>query len=150
VHRDSAPRGRPQLVVHIFLHIAIRYMYHVMYSTTLTNLTRQKVYPQLIHHAFGNKLTTINHRSHRPSYAFVFTSRLTTMSSPTIKTRILIISDTHNAPLSSKEHGDPTPPFKSPLPSADLLIHCGDLTMTGELHEYHKTLDMLAEIDAPV
>jgi predicted MPP superfamily phosphohydrolase len=123
-----------------------------MYSTTLTNLTRQKVYPQFIHHAFGNKLTTITNRSHRPSYAF-FASEFTTtttMSSPTIKTRILIISDTHNAPLSSKEHGDPTPPFKSPLPSADLLIHCGDLTMTGELHEYHKTLDMLAEIDAPV
>jgi hypothetical protein len=74
----------------------------------------------------------------------------TNMSSPTIKTRILIISDTHNAPLSSKEDGEPTAPFKSPLPSADLLIHCGDLTMTGELHEYHKTLDMLAEIDAPV
>ena len=72
------------------------------------------------------------------------------MSNSTIKTRILIISDTHNAPLSSKEHGEPTPPFKAPLPSADLLIHCGDLTMTGELHEYHKTLDMLAEIDAPV
>jgi predicted MPP superfamily phosphohydrolase len=121
-----------------------------MYSTTLTNLTRRRNYPQLIHHAFGNILTTF---SHRPSYAFVFTSwfaTTTTMSSPTIKTRILIISDTHNAPLSSKEHGDPTPPFKSPLPSADLLIHCGDLTMTGELHEYHKTLDMLAEIDAPV
>jgi hypothetical protein len=74
----------------------------------------------------------------------------TTMSSSTIKTRILVISDTHNAPLSAKEHGHPTVPFESPLPSADLLIHCGDLTMTGELHEYHKTLDMLAEIDAPV
>lgn len=74
------------------------------------------------------------------------------MPSSTIKTRILIISDTHNAPLSSKEHdnGNPTAPFKSPLPSADLLIHCGDLTMTGQLDEYHKTLDMLAEIDAPV
>jgi hypothetical protein len=124
-----------------------------MYSTNLANLTRQNIYPQLVHHAFGNRLTTFYQRSHRPSYAFVFASRFTTtttMSSPTIKTRILIISDTHNAPLSSKEHGEPTLPFKSPLPSADLLIHCGDLTMTGELHEYHKTLDMLAEIDAPV
>ena len=123
-----------------------------MYYTNLINLTRQKVDPQLFRHAFGNRLTTFKHRSRRPGYAFVFASRFTTttMSNSTIKTRILIISDTHNAPLSSKEHGDPTPPFKSPLPSADLLIHCGDLTMTGELHEYHKTLDMLAEIDAPV
>jgi predicted phosphodiesterase len=68
----------------------------------------------------------------------------------TVKTRVLIISDTHNAPLSSREDANPTAPFKSPLPSADLLIHCGDLTMTGQLHEYHRTLDMLAEIDAPV
>jgi len=117
-----------------------------------TNLTKQRIHSQLNHHTFGNRLAAINHHYHRPSYAFLFASQLTTttMSSPTIKTRILIISDTHNAPLSSKEHGEPTAPFKSPLPSADLLIHCGDLTMTGELHEYHKTLDMLAEIDAPV
>ncbi|KAM0719665.1 hypothetical protein Q7P37_003796 [Cladosporium fusiforme] len=73
------------------------------------------------------------------------------MSPNTIKTRVLIISDTHNAPLSeSKGSRAPVPPFKSPLPSADLLIHCGDLTMTGQLDEYHKTLDMLKEIDAPV
>ena len=68
----------------------------------------------------------------------------------TVKTRVLVISDTHNAPLSSGNNADPIAPFKSPLPSADLLIHCGDLTMTGELDEYHKTLDMLLEIDAPV
>jgi predicted phosphodiesterase len=68
----------------------------------------------------------------------------------TIKTRVLIISDTHNAPLSRRNGAEPTAPFKSPLPSADLLIHCGDLTMTGQLDEYHRTLDMLAEIDAPV
>ena len=75
---------------------------------------------------------------------------LATMAS-TVRTRVLIISDTHNAPLSTKDDAPhPIAPFKSPLPSADLLIHCGDLTMTGKLEEYHKTLDMLAEIDAPV
>ncbi|KAL1585687.1 hypothetical protein WHR41_05957 [Cladosporium halotolerans] len=72
------------------------------------------------------------------------------MSQPTIKTRVLIISDTHNAPLSEKGDGKPIAPFKSPLPSADLLIHCGDLTMTGQQDEYHRTLDMLSEISAPV
>lgn len=64
-----------------------------------------------------------------------------------VKTRILIISDTHCAPLSGIS---PIPPFKSPLPKADLLIHCGDLTYNGGFKEYETTLDMLKEIDAPV
>lgn len=70
----------------------------------------------------------------------------------TVKTRILIISDTHCAQLSSKDNARafPAPPFSSPLPSADLLIHCGDLTYTGKIEEYHRALDMLKEIDAPV
>lgn len=69
-----------------------------------------------------------------------------------IKTKILIISDTHCAPLSKDSKGGrpPSPPFKSPLPSADLLIHCGDLTYNGETKQYHEALDMLKEIDAPV
>ena len=41
-------------------------------------------------------------------------------------------------------------PFRHPLPSADVLIHCGDLSIIGLPSEYHKTLDMLASIDAPV
>lgn len=74
------------------------------------------------------------------------------MASETIKTRILIISDTHCAALKHRQAKDnfPCPPFEAPLPSADLLIHCGDLTLTGELEEYHSTLDMLKEIDAPI
>lgn len=69
----------------------------------------------------------------------------------TVKTRVLIISDTHCAPLAQQNDGrQPFAPFKAPLPKADVLIHCGDLTMTGLEAEYHKTLDMLAQIDAPV
>lgn len=69
----------------------------------------------------------------------------------TVKTRVLIISDTHCAGLSEQEDQDPPVlPFKAPLPPADLLIHCGDLTLTGTEDEYHQTLDMLNEIDAPV
>ncbi|KAF2708479.1 ser/Thr protein phosphatase family protein [Pleomassaria siparia CBS 279.74] len=75
----------------------------------------------------------------------------TTTTSPSdeptrIKTRFLILSDTHNA--------SPYPPdtsnvgFRSPLPKADVLLHCGDLTMVGHLHEYQMALDMLASIDA--
>lgn len=60
------------------------------------------------------------------------------MAPKTVKTRVLIISDTHCASL------------KHPLPSADLLIHCGDLTYTGLPEQHHKALDMLEGIDAPV
>ncbi|EMC95045.1 hypothetical protein BAUCODRAFT_110250 [Baudoinia panamericana UAMH 10762] len=70
----------------------------------------------------------------------------------TVKTRLLIISDTHCAALRADDGSEkhPRPPFEAPLPSADVLIHCGDMTMTGEMDEYHQTLDMIREIDAPV
>ena len=67
------------------------------------------------------------------------------MAKDTVKTSILIISDTHaGAPHGA--FGATSPP----LPPADLLIHCGDLTMTGAAAEYEQTLDMLARIEAPV
>lgn len=66
----------------------------------------------------------------------------------TVNTRILIISDTHCAPLLNETGGER--PFSLPLPSADLLIHCGDLTNSGKVEEYHQALDMLKKIDAPV
>lgn len=69
----------------------------------------------------------------------------------TVKTRVLIISDTHCAALTSRDDSNPPfPPFKAPLPKADLLIHCGDLTYDGQLEQYERTLDMLKEVDAPV
>ncbi|KAK0295981.1 hypothetical protein LTS00_005266 [Friedmanniomyces endolithicus] len=71
---------------------------------------------------------------------------------PTIKTRILILSDTHCAALTQLRASDkcPQPPFKSPLPPADLLIFAGDMTTTGKPDQYHRCLDMLREIHAPV
>ncbi|KAK8200366.1 ser/Thr protein phosphatase family protein [Phyllosticta capitalensis] len=75
----------------------------------------------------------------------------------TVKTRILIISDTHSAPL--QPAAEPTNgagdknnarAFTSPLPAADVLLHCGDLTMIGRLDEYRACLDMLGSIDAPL
>jgi predicted phosphodiesterase len=64
-----------------------------------------------------------------------------------INTRFLVISDTHSAspeqnPESSKDVSRP------PLPKADVLLHCGDLTMIGHLYEYEKTLNLLSDIDA--
>lgn len=58
-------------------------------------------------------------------------------SASTVKTRFLIISDTHS-----------DQPFRQPLPKADVLLHCGDLTMIGKLDEYQSTLDMLRDCDA--
>lgn len=69
------------------------------------------------------------------------------MSTPTVKTRILIISDTHSTPLAPTTSPRP---FRQPLPPADVLIHCGDLTMYGLTSEYEATLDMLAGIEAKV
>lgn len=72
------------------------------------------------------------------------------MSEASIKTRVLIISDTHCAGLSKHGHAQPRPPFIFPLPKADVLIHCGDLTHEGTIEQYNRTLNMLKEIDAPV
>jgi predicted phosphodiesterase len=64
-----------------------------------------------------------------------------------IRTRFLVISDTHsNSPIQNATNNDVA--FRPPLPKADVLLHCGDLTMIGHLHEYEKTLDMLESIDA--
>jgi hypothetical protein len=65
-----------------------------------------------------------------------------------VKTRFLIISDTHNATLLPSTFHDH--PFREPLPSADVLLHCGDLTMIGYMEEYESTLSMLESIDAPL
>ena len=69
------------------------------------------------------------------------------MAAATVRTRILIISDTHTATLTAD---DASSPFSLPLPAVDLLIHCGDLTHTGRYDEYERTLDMLLAINAPV
>jgi len=70
------------------------------------------------------------------------------MSTPSrIKTRILILSDTHSA-TPSKNANDVHAAFRPPLPRADVLLHCGDLTMIGLLNEYETTLAMLRDIDA--
>ncbi|KAF2263203.1 Metallo-dependent phosphatase [Lojkania enalia] len=68
-----------------------------------------------------------------------------TASPSTVKTRFLIFSDTHNAtPITDAFN----PSFRQPQPKADVLLHCGDLTMVGKLHEYENTLNMLAGIEA--
>ncbi|KAI9713836.1 MAG: hypothetical protein M1820_000566 [Bogoriella megaspora] len=63
-----------------------------------------------------------------------------------IKTRILILSDTHGASLFPC--GDPTNAYREGLPKVDVVLHCGDLSRSGWLNEYENTLQMLAKLDA--
>ncbi|KAL2837760.1 metallophosphoesterase domain-containing protein [Aspergillus pseudoustus] len=60
-------------------------------------------------------------------------------SRPDIKTRFLIISDTHGHELPSTyaEH-------------ADVAIHCGDLTTESKIEEIRSAIDLLKSIDAPL
>ncbi|OAA46996.1 ser/Thr protein phosphatase family protein [Metarhizium rileyi] len=76
-----------------------------------------------------------------------------------IKTRILIISDTH----ATSPHPPPAPHefdtadlvtvitgYRTPLPRADVVLHCGDLTKRSSIPEYEATFSMLRSLDAPL
>lgn len=67
-------------------------------------------------------------------------------SRSTRKARFLIISDTHNQELFPAN--DTAHTFRKPPPACDVLLHCGDLTMTGKIDEYYRTLSMLKSIPA--
>lgn len=58
-----------------------------------------------------------------------------------VKTRFLIISDTH---------GDEFPDELRPLMPADVAIHCGDLTEESKLDEFKRSLQLLHDINAPL
>ncbi|KAI0911413.1 ser/Thr protein phosphatase family protein [Ustulina deusta] len=62
-----------------------------------------------------------------------------TVAKTTVKTRVLIISDTHGEVFKIK-----------PEHKADVVIHCGDLTDQSKLDEYHRTLQLLKDLDAPL
>ena len=67
-------------------------------------------------------------------------------SSKTVKTTFCLVSDTHDR--------DPKPgdadqfAFREPLPSADVLLHAGDLTMIGELRNHKNVLNWIKSVDA--
>ncbi|CAH0016777.1 unnamed protein product [Clonostachys rhizophaga] len=81
-----------------------------------------------------------------------------------IKTRILIISDTHGQVPYTRADGSPDTEdelgsdeldrvptgFRDPLPKADVVLHCGDLTMNSAPEEYRKTFSMLRKLQAPI
>jgi predicted phosphodiesterase len=65
------------------------------------------------------------------------------MTTPTITTRFLIISNTHDF-----KYDDPPGPFRTLPAKIDVLLHCGDLTQIGGASEYKRALKMLASIPA--
>lgn len=86
-------------------------------------------------------------------------------SKPTIKTRILIISDTHGVEPRKKQPDDPDTDdelthaadmvriptgYRHPLPEADVALHCGDLTKRSQPAEFARTFAMLRAIRAPL
>ncbi|KAI1033631.1 hypothetical protein LB504_012656 [Fusarium proliferatum] len=81
-----------------------------------------------------------------------------------VKTRILIISDTHGSKPKPKNKGGPTTDdelnekdvtrvttgWREPLPSSDVAIHCGDLTKRTTIPEFENTFSVLRSINAPL
>lgn len=67
------------------------------------------------------------------------------METTNILTRFLVISDTHNFDF---DDSDGSCQLRHPLPRADVVLHCGDLTQVGGLSMYKKALKMLGSIDA--
>lgn len=68
------------------------------------------------------------------------------VSQQEVKTRICVISDTHsNSPYPAN---NASRAYRLPLPSADVLLHAGDLTMTGHGDEHRETIEMLKAADA--
>ncbi|KAL1968259.1 hypothetical protein VTN77DRAFT_2094 [Rasamsonia byssochlamydoides] len=66
---------------------------------------------------------------------------MNTTSRPNIKTRFLIISDTHGVEFRLEA---------KPLKHADVAIQCGDLTNESKIEEYRATIRLLEDIDAPL
>lgn len=59
-----------------------------------------------------------------------------------------MISDTHATTPKPDQCSNYA--YRWPLPKADVLLHAGDLTMTGRVSEYEKTLNVLNQADAEI
>ena len=64
-----------------------------------------------------------------------------TKYSASVKTRFLIVSDTHGMAFRSENR---------PHQHADVAIHCGDLTEESKLEEYRTSIRLLKDIHAPL
>ncbi|KAH8805700.1 ser/Thr protein phosphatase family protein [Xylogone sp. PMI_703] len=67
-----------------------------------------------------------------------------------IPTRFFVISDTHNFHFENvpKYEKAATVHLQQPVPKADVVIHCGDLTMRGGADHYRDVIEMIGSLDA--
>ncbi|KAE8444920.1 hypothetical protein EG329_014047 [Mollisiaceae sp. DMI_Dod_QoI] len=65
---------------------------------------------------------------------------------PTVSTKFFILSDTHNFNFGDAEKVNGA--LRLPVPKADVVLHCGDLTSIGGSSSYKGVLRMLGAIDA--
>ncbi|KAJ3502814.1 hypothetical protein NM208_g16647 [Fusarium decemcellulare] len=86
------------------------------------------------------------------------------LASKPVKTRILIISDTHGSIPKPKVDDQPTTEdelsqenvmwvrtgWRDPLPQADVVLHCGDLTKRSSTREFQDTFSVLRSLQAPL
>ncbi|KAK2779924.1 hypothetical protein FQN52_002322 [Onygenales sp. PD_12] len=63
------------------------------------------------------------------------------MSTSHVKTRFLILSDTHGMEFT---------PETQPLQHADVAIHCGDLTNGSKLEEFQSAIKLLENLNTPL
>jgi predicted MPP superfamily phosphohydrolase len=101
----------------------------------------------LPHRIFGPRLHVHAQASKIQAKLDNMTTATPSTQTTRVKTRFLVISDTHSASpgqITKKPNVVPSPS----LPKADVLLHCGDLTMIGHLDEYETTLKMLGTIEA--
>ena len=64
-----------------------------------------------------------------------------------VKTRLLLISDTHSH-VPGK--GTKASPFKNALPPCDVFIHAGDMTNKGEVKSLQKVVDWISKVEAEI
>ena len=62
----------------------------------------------------------------------------------TVSSRFLILSDTHNFEFEDNISSS----LRLPIPKADVVLHCGDLTHCGGLSFFKKALRLLGAMDA--
>ncbi|KAF4971332.1 hypothetical protein FSARC_1764 [Fusarium sarcochroum] len=63
------------------------------------------------------------------------------MEAQAVKTRFLVISDTHGLQF---------PDDRKPLEPVNVVIHCGDLTQGSKLHEFEDSIRLLKGLNAPL
>lgn len=155
-----SPHSRADFVIYTNTGKLTRYHHIIIHSLLLLYFLDQHALFALV--VYIDSLTAYTHLiCETPSWNWrntdstgPFSENCGSMSSTSqIRTRLLILSDTHGHSLfdpQTKPDEAQKYAFHKPLPSADVAIHCGDLTMMSHVKEYQTTFDVMRSIDAPL